>query len=253
MRLEGNTLGRIAYHYYLSLDTIRRLTSTDGQVRLDEKLTVAAALALISAADDFYNIYSRDAELDDLDDLYNGLPHKEPMEGGSLASCEGKVNCLLQVRCSASMVAISGTQGLTGSGRRFQCYISRQGLDETSLATEMNCLSDSASRVAGAFYEIVRDYLEAAKATQVALSVAKAIKLRQWPNSSPLWTMVSKSTSDNQLITRQQVENYEGWTIDELLNKKVPQHKKDRPAYYKLRRVVLALPRVQVTARVFKV
>jgi len=98
MPLRPIDLGRIAYRYYINFETMGALTSREGAIRLDNKLTDEMVLALISAADEFENIQPREAEMEELDSLAENYAVLN-IKGGGLATREGKTNCLLQVCC----------------------------------------------------------------------------------------------------------------------------------------------------------
>lgn len=85
------------------------LNATDGKIRLTEQTTDDVILALISSATEFAQIKARESEMVDLDFLYSGCAL--PIRGGGLASTQGKVNCLLQVRTDPT-VAKGGSKNV---------------------------------------------------------------------------------------------------------------------------------------------
>jgi activating signal cointegrator complex subunit 3 len=84
-----------------------------------------------------------------------------PIRGGGLATSQGKANCLLQTHIS-------------------RCYVTH-----STLASETYYVSENASRIARALFEITLRKEWANTAIQ-CLSISKYIQRRVWNFNSPL-------------------------------------------------------------------
>ena len=146
-------LGRVASHYYITHDTI--MTYND---HLKQYMTDIEIFRLFSLSSEFTNVIVRQEEKQELEKMIERvpIPVKESMEDPT-----AKVNVLLQV------------------------YISRLKLDGFALISDMVYVTQSASRLMRALFEIVikRGWARLADRT---LSLCKMIDRRMWSSQSAL-------------------------------------------------------------------
>ncbi|ESN94050.1 hypothetical protein HELRODRAFT_102998 [Helobdella robusta] len=146
-------LGRIASYYYISHETI----ATYNQ-QLKPMLSEIELFRVFSLSAEFKHITVRDEEKLELSKLLERvpIPIKESIEEPS-----AKVNVLLQA------------------------YISQLKLDGFALVSDMVFVTQSASRLMRAIYEIVL-HREWAQLADKALALCKMIDRRMWQSMSPL-------------------------------------------------------------------
>ncbi|CAD5212065.1 unnamed protein product [Bursaphelenchus xylophilus] len=161
--LNSTDLGRIASLFYITIESIETFTNGHEAIKLTPNMTDDHILALICSSSEFTQIQCRETEMADLDMLMSGC--MLPLRGGGLATSQGKVNCLLQN------------------------YISRAEPTSFTLQTEMFYISQNASRVARALFEITLRKNWAFTAVQ-CLEFSKYINRRLWNFNSPLRQVV---------------------------------------------------------------
>ncbi|KAL7671633.1 hypothetical protein ACOME3_006524 [Neoechinorhynchus agilis] len=151
--LDPSALGRISSHYYVTADTMQvynqLLRSTVSEIEL---------LRIFALSSEFRNIRVREEEKLELAKLIERVPFpvKEAAEEPS-----AKVNVLLQA------------------------HISQLHLDGFSLASDMIYVTQSASRLVRALFEIVLSR-EWAQLAERCLNLAKMIDRRMWQSMCPL-------------------------------------------------------------------
>ncbi|XP_043274954.1 putative U5 small nuclear ribonucleoprotein 200 kDa helicase isoform X2 [Venturia canescens] len=150
---QATELGRIASHYYCSHDTM----STYNQL-LKRTLSEIELFRVFSLSGEFRNINVREEEKLELQKLMERvpIPIKESIEEPS-----AKVNVLLQA------------------------YISQLKLDGFALMSDMVFVTQSASRLMRAIFEIVL-FRGWAQLADKCLSLCKMIDRRMWQSMSPL-------------------------------------------------------------------
>ncbi|KAL3084609.1 hypothetical protein niasHT_035608 [Heterodera trifolii] len=157
--VSATDLGRIASHFYITFETVELINAESGPVRFTELMTDEMIISLIAASSEFAQIKNRDSEMTDLDELASfGAALK--IRGG-LATTAGKVNCLLQSHISRAMVT------------------------NFALISELYYISQNATRIARALFEIALRRCWA-QTTEACLTMAKCIEKRLWPFNSPL-------------------------------------------------------------------
>uniref|UniRef100_A0A914I9P9 Activating signal cointegrator 1 complex subunit 3 n=2 Tax=Globodera TaxID=31242 RepID=A0A914I9P9_GLORO len=157
--VSATDLGRIVSHFYITFETVELLNNETGPVRFTELMTDEMIIALIACSSEFSQIRNRDSEMVDLDELASfGAPLK--IRGG-LATTAGKVNCLLQSHISRAMVS------------------------NFALISELYYISQNATRIVRALFEIALRRCWA-QTTEACLAMAKCIEKRLWPFNSPL-------------------------------------------------------------------
>lgn len=160
--LSSTDLGRIASHFYINFETIEKFNDQNGKIKLTSQITDDNILNLISTSNEFSQIATRDStdEMIELEELAS-FGCIFPIKSGGLGSTEGKVNCLLQ------------------------SYISRMLIKNFALISETFYVSQNASRIARALFEIVlrRGW---AQATSACLQMSKSIQHKVWIFNSPL-------------------------------------------------------------------
>uniref|UniRef100_A0A7E4USK6 MIF4G domain-containing protein n=1 Tax=Panagrellus redivivus TaxID=6233 RepID=A0A7E4USK6_PANRE len=158
--LSSTDLGRIASHFYVTYETIETVNAQDMKVKLTADATEDHVLAVVCRASEFKQIKARDTEMADLDEL-SAIGCVMPNRNGTLATTDGKVNCLLQ------------------------SYISQSFVTNFALTSEMLYIAQNASRIARAFFEIVlrRGW---ASTTHTCLLLSKCIQQRLWSYQTPL-------------------------------------------------------------------
>ncbi|XP_011502445.1 PREDICTED: putative U5 small nuclear ribonucleoprotein 200 kDa helicase [Ceratosolen solmsi marchali] len=150
---QATELGRIASHYYCTHDTI----ATYNQL-LKRTLSEIELFRVFSLSSEFKHINVRDEEKIELHKLMERvpIPIKENMEEPS-----AKVNVLLQA------------------------YISQLKLEGFALMSDMVYVTQSASRLMRAIYEIVL-FRGWAQLADKCLSLCKMVDRRMWQSMSPL-------------------------------------------------------------------
>lgn len=150
---QPTELGRIASHYYCTAETIATYNSL-----LKRTLSEIELFRVFSLSGEFKNINVRDEEKLELHKLMERvpIPIKESMEEPS-----AKVNVLLQA------------------------YISQLKLEGFALMSDMVYITQSASRLMRAIFEIVL-YRGWAQLADKCLSLCKMIDRRMWQSMSPL-------------------------------------------------------------------
>ena len=151
--LQSTDLGRIASHYYVSIDTIaafnEHLRPTFGDIEL---------LRLFTQADEFKYMVVREEEKLELAKLIDRvpIPVKENLDDPA-----AKINVLLQA------------------------YISRLRLDGLSLSSDMVYVTQSAGRLMRCLYEVCcrRGW---AGLAEKSLVLSKCVQVKMWASQTPL-------------------------------------------------------------------
>ena len=158
--MSSTDLGRIASHYYITYETIETLNAKESSIQLTRESTEDVVLAMICKASEFSQIKARDTEMMDLDQI-SSMGSVMKNRNGTLATTDGKVNCLLQ------------------------CYISQTFISNFALSSEMLYIAQNASRIARSYFEIsLRKGW--ASTTHMCLLMSKCIQNRMWSYQSPL-------------------------------------------------------------------
>jgi activating signal cointegrator complex subunit 3 len=150
--------GRIASHFYIK---VKSMETFDAHLR--PNMQMPDILHMVAHADEFETISPREDEMPELETLRNDRKRACPIEitKATMADRVGKVNLLLQV------------------------YISRVRCEAFSLVADGSYISQNASRISRALYELClrRGWPSLA---ETMLTLAKAVDLRVWPHQHAL-------------------------------------------------------------------
>ncbi|XP_072535818.1 activating signal cointegrator 1 complex subunit 3 [Salminus brasiliensis] len=156
-------LGRTASHFYIKYNTIETFNEL-----FNAQKTEADILTIVSKAEEFEQVKVRDEELEELESLlcnFCQLPAAGGVENGY-----GKINILLQT------------------------YISRGGVDNFSLISDLSYVAQNAARIMRALFEIALRKRWPAM-TYRLLSLCKVIDKRLWGWAHPLRQFTTLPTS----------------------------------------------------------
>ena len=147
-------LGRTASHFYIKYDTVEIFNEMMSNIMNEGEI-----LAMISKAQEFEQLKVRDDEMTELDDAIHDYCEL-PVKGGA-ENVYGKVNILLQT------------------------HISRGTVRSFSLVSDMNYVTQNASRICRAIFEIVlRKNLPLLAGRMLRFS--KVIERQMWDFEHPL-------------------------------------------------------------------
>lgn len=166
--VESTDLGRIASHYYLTNETIKefneRMRKPDGTFL--ETMDMGLAMTIIASATEFEQLRVRDEEVDELQKLHDSMPktvknYRIVQESVDETSVHWKVTTLLKA------------------------YICRLSVETSSLAADINHITQNVPRIARALFEIELQRGHPVS-TYVFLTICKCIEHRCWNFEHPL-------------------------------------------------------------------
>ena len=156
-QLYQTEAGRIASHFYIKVASMELF-----EEMMNRHMSLPEVLHVISHSSEFENIAPREDEMPELEALRRNRRSACPIEiKGDMSDKVAKVNLLLQV------------------------YVSRKRLESFSLVADSSYISQNASRICRALFELMlkRGWPSLA---ETLLTLSKAVDRRLWPHHSPL-------------------------------------------------------------------
>lgn len=183
--LESTLLGKAASEYYIQAASIEVF-----EVYLKPSMTEADALCVISLASEFEQLQIRDEESVELEVLEHQCVCQ--IRGGPM-SVHGKANILMQ------------------------CMISKIPLENQSLHSDMNYISQNAGRIARALFQIVL-HRSWSTAAQVFLTICKCISSTLWPFENPLMQFdnIQHDVLNKLTESEKQLSDFRSMTLAEI-------------------------------------
>ena len=156
-QLYQTEAGRIASHFYIKVASMEMF-----EEMMNRHMSLPEVLHAIAHSSEFENIAPREDEMPELEALRRNRRSACPIEiKGDMSDKVAKVNLLLQV------------------------FVSRARLESFSLVADSSYISQNASRICRALFELMlkRGWPSLA---ETLLTLSKAVDRRLWPHHSPL-------------------------------------------------------------------
>ena len=206
-------LGRTASHFYIKYDTVEIFNEMMTNIMNEGEI-----LAMMSKAQEFEQLKVRDDEMTELDDAIHDYCEL-PVKGGA-ENVYGKVNILLQT------------------------HISRGSVRSFSLVSDMNYVTQNASRIARAVFEIVlRKNLPLLSGRM--LRFAKVIEKRMWDFEHPLR---QHPLIKQDIVAKLETRNFTLEKLRELEGKEIGHLIHHVNAGHNIKRAAEELPLVEIEA-----
>ena len=220
-QLYQTEAGRIASHFYIKMASM-----VTFEEHLKRHMTMPDVFHMIAHASEFENVAPREDEMVELERLRGDRRNACPIEisKATMADKAGKVNLLLQV------------------------YVSRKRLDAFSLVADSSYVSQNASRICRALFELTlrRGWPSLA---ETMLTLSKAVDARVWPHQHALRQFEHELTAE----TIHKLEDKRA-TVERLWDMSVPEVASMLRANAEIARRVLrcveALPHLDLDATV---